>query len=388
MEKLVIKKFLDFENLEIEIKPFTILIGETGTGKSVLAKLVYFFKDIFPNYLPLSIFQNKKLEDFYKLLEEEFIKFFPKEYWVNDNLNISYIQNNTTINLIKEKNDFLIQSDYFDKLYKEVKKDIDFVELKKEEVKYIYFINLMEKYYTIKFNIFIPAEREFFYSLDSGIFDLLEQKININNFLILYGKFLRLFRNSNFIDNSQDIKNIFNGNYKYDGQDYINYTTGKKVRLQDSSSGEQSGLPMSLILNYFKKEALFFLEEPELNLFPTKQKQIIEMIAKIYNSTDDKGKKNFYFITTHSPYILVTLNNLIMAKEVLNKYPDNKELQDKYKDKAISFEDVVVYKIQKGKSPINILNTETNLIQDEYIDEISEGLSKEFDEFLEKLYND
>ena len=47
-----------------------------------------------------------------------------------------------------------------------------------------------------------------------------------------------------------------------------------------------------------------FLEEPENNLFPPTQCQYVRWILdRIF----DKARKNFLFITTHSPYILSSL---------------------------------------------------------------------------------
>ncbi len=65
-----------------------------------------------------------------------------------------------------------------------------------------------------------------------------------------------------------------------------------------------------LVANKFAKEAGFlmntdhaevFLEEPESNLFPPTQFQLMNMIKEIGT---DKKHKNFFFIATHSPYVL------------------------------------------------------------------------------------
>lgn len=44
-----------------------------------------------------------------------------------------------------------------------------------------------------------------------------------------------------------------------------------------------------------------FLEEPESNLFPPTQFQLMDWILEL---AKDKNHKNFFFIATHSPYIL------------------------------------------------------------------------------------
>ena len=46
MTKLIIKNFRAIDYAEIEIKPFTVIIGEQASGKSTISKLVYFFETI------------------------------------------------------------------------------------------------------------------------------------------------------------------------------------------------------------------------------------------------------------------------------------------------------------------------------------------------------
>ena len=40
MEKLIIKNFGPISDVEIELKKYIVLIGDTSTGKSVIAKLI------------------------------------------------------------------------------------------------------------------------------------------------------------------------------------------------------------------------------------------------------------------------------------------------------------------------------------------------------------
>mgnify|MGYP006206212493 CR=1 FL=1 len=51
---------------------------------------------------------------------------------------------------------------------------------------------------------------------------------------------------------------------------------------------------------------LRIIEEPEAHLFPVAQKHLIELLAIMVNRNED----NQLIITTHSPYILSSFNNL------------------------------------------------------------------------------
>ena len=58
--------------------------------------------------------------------------------------------------------------------------------------------------------------------------------------------------------------------------------------------------------------SFFIIEEPESNLFPESQKLVIELISMI------AGVGNAVLLTTHSPYVLGTVNNLLYADTVGN----------------------------------------------------------------------
>ena len=62
----------------------------------------------------------------------------------------------------------------------------------------------------------------------------------------------------------------------------------------------------------FSQYSNIFLEEPELNLYPTTQRELMNCLAKL---TNDERHHNV-FITTHSPYLLTSLNNLLYAAKV------------------------------------------------------------------------
>lgn len=59
---------------------------------------------------------------------------------------------------------------------------------------------------------------------------------------------------------------------------------------------------------------LFIIEEPESHLFPESQKYMTELVALISNC------KHSVVLTTHSPYVLGTLDNLLYAKTFSDKY--------------------------------------------------------------------
>lgn len=79
----------------------------------------------------------------------------------------------------------------------------------------------------------------------------------------------------------------------------------------------------------------FVIEEPELNLYPTTQRDLLNFIVSCCNGR----RKHTLTITTHSPYIINQLNLLLKAADK----------KDKVDGAAISFDELNVYAIQNGE---------------------------------------
>lgn len=104
MEKIVVENFWAIKKAEVEIKKFLILIGEQASGKSTLAKLIYFFKSLQEDLL-ISIFNNKATDHLYSSsglyfsIKDKFYNFFGSTIHLPDFL-IKYYYN-------VEKNKFI-----------------------------------------------------------------------------------------------------------------------------------------------------------------------------------------------------------------------------------------------------------------------------------------
>ena len=55
------------------------------------------------------------------------------------------------------------------------------------------------------------------------------------------------------------------------------------------------------------RPSYFIIEEPESNLFPASQKYVTELISLVVNAGHS------VLVTTHSPYVLGAMNNLLYA---------------------------------------------------------------------------
>ncbi len=89
MEKIEIKDFVGIKDIIIEVKAINILIGPQASGKSIIAKLLYYFKSfIFEIISAAEQSENKRNLD--KQYKHKFEKYFPVSSWGNSNFKIRY----------------------------------------------------------------------------------------------------------------------------------------------------------------------------------------------------------------------------------------------------------------------------------------------------------
>ncbi len=122
----------------------------------------------------------------------------------------------------------------------------------------------------------------------------------------------------------------------------------------------------------------FFIEEPELNLYPITQYNLINNLIEVINK-----RHHSIFITTHSPYILTSLNNLIFAGE---KGKQNPGIVGKIvpKSRWINRSDVSAWKINANTNELeNLLDEDIPMLKAEELDDVSQTINQEFDALFE-----
>lgn len=119
-----------------------------------------------------------------------------------------------------------------------------------------------------------------------------------------------------------------------------------------------------------------YMEEPELNLFPSTQKNLLYFII-----SSIKEKEHKLFLTTHSPYILYSLNNCIMGWLVKNNMPKDIANSLESYNSWINPKLVSAWQIKDGEI-FSIQEPHTNSIGKHYFNEI---MNETMDEYYTML---
>lgn len=176
------------------------------------------------------------------------------------------------------------------------------------------------------------------------------------------------------------VNSILKGAYRYqNGMERIDFGNGQSTLINFASSGQQEVvwillLILLLILN--QRQVFLVIEEPEAHLFPVAQKQIIDLIALLANQTD-----NQVVLTTHSPYILSSFNNLLYAHKL---GAEKAEKISQVVDRSLWLDSnrLDAYMLAEGNAR-SIMDTEIGLIESAEIDKASEIIVDIFNQLFE-----
>lgn len=126
----------------------------------------------------------------------------------------------------------------------------------------------------------------------------------------------------------------------------IQVKKGLEIDLYNASSAIKQLAPLLLYLRFRAKAGdLLVIDEPEMNLHPESQAKLLEVLCILVNL----GVK--VLITTHSPYIMAHLNNLVNGNqespEILKRQSSSLYLKDQRS--FLSMEQVSAYEMKDNK---------------------------------------
>lgn len=396
-EKLIIRNFGPIKDVELELGRFNVLIGEQATGKSTVAKLLavcrYFSYIVDTSYLTL--LTKEQQNTFLQGLESwglgEFVNEDSHIFYQSHNYTLTVrskkvtrkfkisgkeveaeqIQLNPTLeNTSKEFQGLLEELDRIRPVMKNPDEDYAFLDWNAPTS---FYQNDVARVMDNPF--YLPAERGL-----QSIFSLGKNTIqNISdslfNQLANLDRIARLFKNETVIEPLEIIyKNV-------DGRGYIKKPNDSKFfSLFNAATGYQSTIPVVLVIKYYndhkRKNKTLIVEEVELNLYPTAQRKTVQYLAD-----EVMNYGNSVLLTTHSPYVLTSLNNLIYAYRLgqLHREKIEQIIERKY---WLNESEVSVYKMLPDGTCENIFDNDEGLIKAEKIDDVSSELNKVFDQLM------
>ena len=416
-ESIKVTGFAGLKHIELDLNEFNLLIGPQATGKSILAKLLFYLKGIVWQMFSASE-NNQSKRELDQILAKRFDELFPQQSWGKEAFEIQYALNGLKISISRiasKKGTLTITYSRF--LHTELNRlkrfsnsarekhqeDEDFdsydVTFRMREM----FVDAARREFgTIApfTQLFIPAGRSFFANLQSSIFSFLSGNNAIDPFLKEFGsvyenikRAVHFPRRRNeeykvfFEEAEKLIQEILCGKYVTEkGRDYLDVIDGRRINLGNCSSGQQETLPLALMLKRLpflrtKSGSSVYIEEPEAHLFPTAQRLALELIALTFNASQSRLQ---VVITTHSPYVLTALNNLLQAGAIYEKLGQkhcNKLSQLVPKARAISLKSISAYSLTRRNCE-SIIDVENQLLKTDLIDQVSTELAVQFDELI------
>lgn len=383
-EILTIHNFGGIKDASIEINQgLTLIIGPQASGKSIIAKLLYFFKSITPGSDLLNMEKCFMFSEFLQQITLMFKLIFPQYCWPKAHFYIEY----------KKGDDFIYIK------YEVDRKDIifgfsngmgealdDYISDSERNLDLLSHGNRKQLFVVANRAQFAMSQDAIIQSLLSGeSYDPITEK-----FLSSYLKFKKFLHSINqadeMFDNLQELIISAKLSVNAKGEDVLSYLEDRMVDIQHASTGQQETLPLIVFLKYllllseFKnvnEKYTIYVEEPENHLFPSSQALMAKLISYVLNESSGNLQ---IVLTTHSPYIMTSFNNLIEAAQSGNI--KNKEVGNVVPPKEwISKDNVSAYSIEKGLVE-NIYDHENGLISTEKLDAASSDILTEYQNII------
>jgi hypothetical protein len=434
MRKLTVKNFSVIKDAELEFGKITVLIGPQASGKSLLCKLAYFLsKQTIEDALIAILSQNSvdlsPFDEFQASFRRNFLAWFPFETWQNKDALVAFesLAYRVQISATKQLDGLdILFSPEFETLFGDLADLVQRMPASGADSRRNLSDQVRAQFYLLLTNafiyrpVYIPDGRAFFANQSLGFNLVNNPDIDpiIKEFSlevswggarspdpILGEDGLRILN-----EIRHEIVKVAGG--YVEGRNgsarFRRALDGKSLPLPLLSSGTQAMLPMLNVLwqmiteqrgrilfprpdnlpgmpnQIILSKGLVYLEEPEANIFPNTQYELIRLFAWLSN----EWRLDFsWVITTHSPYILSAFGDLVKAGMVGARSTEHhtavaKVIPEQY---WIKEGDFAAYKIENGVL-VSIFDKKTGQIDGDYLDDVSSDIAEEFGQLLEIQY--
>ena len=439
VERIVINKLGPIDYCDFEINDFMIFTGPQASGKSTIAKSIFFFRNIRKlivkaiNKPFLMEKDGMELSTKGRLMREirsTFLQTFGSTWCMDNRMYVKYYYTDSVYIKIHLKNgssshnymriDFSKELTNFLTRYEDMK--LDLLINKSDEAYRDFLMNALnnenldkgmdELFENSEEVIYIPAGRSMMTLFSSQLMYMYsvmndDQKRSLDyctqNYLERIMQLKPSFSNSvetlikdkieltdikinkeNLKQCAELMKRILHGEYRnVNGEERLQVSEDRYVKINFASSGQKEAVWILNVVFYYllnNKKTFFIIEEPESHLFPDAQKLMTEFISLAKNGG------NRVLLTTHSPYILGTINNMLYANRISKKVNKSKVAKIMNRLKWLQFEKLSAYYVESGAIR-SCLDKEFESIDNEVIDGVSDVINSDYDRMLELWYD-
>lgn len=416
MRRLTVKNFSCIDEAILELNHLTVLIGPQASGKSVLSKLVYFFYSLISDQIQ-ALQDGQEFDAFKEQARSRFKEWFPDTAWGAKKFSLEFQSGDYYVKIARgvSKEGVAIRirfASFIEQQYNEslevlkagtakLKKRDDGRDefelyMKAREILTSSFSKRLGSDY-VHSQLFVPAGRSFFTSVGKAV-AAFEQARILDPVTLTFGRLFASLKDRGFYQWRRQAKpkssiqpvlqSIFGGELKFErDKEFVAMEDGRKVPFSALSSGQQEVLPLLMALEFWGDRSgrggvgLVYIEEPEAHLFPSAQNALVQVLVAM--AMNRKGG-NDLVVTTHSPYVLAKINNLVKAGSMaaaLGEAVSEKLAAIVPKSSWIDPSSLNAYAIQDRKL-VSIIDSETNMIDGDYLDSVSEIIAKEYDALL------
>ena len=374
-ERLIVKNFGPISNLDIETRPLTLFIGTQGSGKSTVSKLLTICRDlrwwiqILENENTMKPFIDFSIDEYFN--DESYIQY------LYDDIDITYKNGSFTYKSKGKANKKALEKILKYQIAKSATSLLERTGLTKENLADPHTLNLIKA--NSRLGLYILAERNLVGNLSNSLASIMLHQIPLSNALLEY---MSIFEKAKKEYPSYSVP-FFNVKFvKKDGQERIELNgKNKDLPLSACSSGLQSALPMLMVIDYALKTNCFdafVIEEPEQNLFPENQFEVLSFITSKFWT----NKTSQFIITTHSPYMLSSLNMLMLAYRLNQNEDVRGQVEGIVKPGyTVNPDDVAVYSLNPDSEEYckSLISEKTGLVSVNELDSVSEYIGDDFD---------
>lgn len=384
---------------KIELKFINLFIGKQSTGKSTLMKILSFCcwlekkimtegEEILSQYTHYRRF-NKELIQFHRLSANFFsssseihyegdcviIELIGDKAKIKRNQDFKTKRYNTKLSFIPSERNLLSAIRNIDKAYKSNELDSMF--------NFLFEWGEAKEYYTAEkpFKLSIASNIGYYYDKEKGS-DIIHLEDADKDFSTYYA--------SSGVQSALPIEVM------------VNYLIGligksKKVSVSDisrlsdffnaASTKTMQNIANQLLIYHSVK---LFIEEPEQNLYPESQRKLmLKVIASVYRASKSGDKPSMITFTTHSPYILSTLNTLMAASVSYEKDAEKTKAvlaDDGYEDFILPIGSISAYLIKDNGTLQDIVDSELQMVSGNELDSVSNWVDDRIAKFNEIIY--